>query len=637
MDKKFGFVRVASAIPDIKVADVQYNVDQILELIEETAKKGADIVVFPEMCITGYTCGDLFHTRDLIEQAENGLNRIRNYIQDNLSNFTVIVGAPRFDGVSLYNSAFIIGKDNMSYVDKTFLPNYKEFYEKRWFKPSHTKNNHIFSFKNVFDKNVFSFGVELCEDVWSPNPPSTDLSLMGADIIFNLSASNDVLGKNDYLKNLLSQQSARCICGYVYSSCGFGESTQDLVFGGKGFIYENGRLLSESKRFVRGNHYIINDIDIQAIRHDRIKNITFQDSIITDNIDRIELSQSPIGIDNNTLPETLRTFNPHPFYSQNKEETNRRCEEIMKIQAFGLAKRLDVTKCKAVIGVSGGSDSTLALLVTYEAMKILGRSPKEIIGITMPGFATSRRTHRNSDKLMNVLGITSMTVDICETCEKELKSIGHPIDNQDVTFENVQARQRTAILMNIANQEKGLVIGTGDLSELALGWCTYNADHMSMYGVNCSIPKTLVKKEIEWYSAKMRSNGEDSIADVLDDILDTPVSPELTGSGADGATAQVTEDKIGPYELHDFFLYNFLRHGFSVEKLLWMATKTTFDKPYTNDELKKWLNVFMKRFVSNQFKRSCLPDGPKVGSITLSPRGDWRMPSDTSDAIFLLS
>lgn len=623
---KFGYMRVASAIPSLEVGNIDYNVEHINAMIDKAFREDVDVILFPELSITGYTCGDLFHTnlKDRVEKAlDKILKHIKDIYEDTLWNITAIVGAPRYDGDALYNSAFILHKDGMEWVDKTYLPNYKEFYEKRWFKSG--ENSTIFEIKNGM-----KFGVEICEDVWSPNPPSTKLALQGADVIFNLSASNDLIGKYDYLSDLLKMTSAKNICGYVYAGAGFGESTQDLVFDGKGFIFENGHLLSSTKRFQTEEQLIISDIDIEAIRHDRISNITFQDTkndydYYNVDVKEIEANTNYSGI------KVYRHFNPHPFYSDNSLENDKRFTEIFNIQVFGLMKRLKFINAKAVIGVSGGSDSTLALLVCREAMLKLKRSMSDIIAVTMPGFATSERTLNNSLKLAKSIGATLRVIDIKDSCTAELKALNHPLDVQDVTYENVQARMRTSILMNIANAEKGIVIGTGDLSELALGWCTYNGDHMSMYAVNSSIPKTLVKKLIRWYADKI---NEEELKSTLLDVLDTPVSPELTGTGAEGKKSQVTEENIGPYELHDFFLYNFLRHGYTPEKIFWMAKHTSFDEKFTEETIQKWLTVFFKRFFSNQFKRSCLPDGPKIGSVSLSPRGDWRMPSDVSSNLF---
>lgn len=604
--------RVVASIPNTNVADVEFNVRSIKESIDVAIDNKVDVVVFPELCITGYTCGDLFQNSTLINAAMRGLDDIRKTWRQ--TPLIAIVGLPRIaeDG-RLMNSAAVINFEdgNVYFVDKRYLPGYKEFYEQRWFSSGDDK-------VTIFNVGGIKFGVELCEDVWSPCPPSTQLSQAGAEVIFNLSASNELIGKHEYLVNLLKQQSARCISGYVYSSSGYGESSQDLVYAGNGIILENGKILGKSERFSMESQFIYQDIDIESLRNERIINTTF--SSYVKSCDRSKVSEVELigsGVQDSS---TYRTFNAYPF----KTNDQTRCMEILQIQSHALAKRLEHTGLKPVIGISGGSDSTLALLVAIEATKKLGISARDIIGITMPGFATSERTLENSRKLMSVFGITQLEYSITDICKAELKTLGLSEDIQDVTFENIQARARTSILMNMANKMGGLVIGTGDLSELALGWCTYNADHMSMYGVNVSVPKTLVKSIIANYD----TTGINGLKEILDDILDTPVSPELTGSGASGKEAQITEDKIGPYELHDFFLYNMLRHGFGPKKILYMAENSDLANKYSLDVLKKWLTVFITRFFSQQFKRSCLPDGPKIGSISLSPRGDWRMPSD---------
>ena len=636
--KELGYVRVAAAIPEVKVADVERNVKEIKRLILEAEKQKVDVIVFPELCVTGYTCQDLFHQEALLKASEKGVEEIVEYTS-NLRDLIVIIGALKKGDDFTYNSAYIIkAGEILGLVNKTYLPNYKEFYEDRWFKTPRNKNE----FK-VFDSDYFNFGVEICEDVWAPIPPSSIMAIDGADIIFNLSATNEVIGKHQYLVNLLKQQSARCICGYVYASSGYGESTQDLIFAGNGIILENGKILEKSERFKKEAQMVVQDIDIESLRNERRTNMTFQKAKENDYkqfTEHIDFNLAPRTSDQNTL----RTYNAHPFVPA---EISERGDDILKAQVEGLAKRLEHIGAKAVLGVSGGSDSTWALIICVEAMKFLGRPLTDIIGVTMPGFATSTRTYENSKKLMEAFGITQKEADIKEMCRAEMRAMGRREFIQDITFENIQARSRTALLMNIANQEGGIVIGTGDLSELALGWCTYNADHMSMYGVNVDIPKTLIKKLIEWYADEDVMYRDDieftgdkvsnslKIDKVLRDILETPVSPELTGSGATGSKAQVTEDNIGPYELHDFFLYNMLRHGFDPAKILYIAQRAEFDKEYTAEEIKKWLKVFINRFFGQQFKRSCLPDGPKIGSISLSPRGDWRMPSDSVKDVWL--
>jgi len=589
-------IRVSSAIPETKPGNVEFNVSKIINIIRETQ---SDLIVFPELSVTGYTCGDLFGSSLLIQAASEGLMRIQESLYEIRDRHPIIiVGAPIVNKGKLMNSAIILqGGDIKGIIHKKFLPGYKEFYEPRWFYPGNDE-------KIIFKTPDFNMGVEICEDVWSPNPPSTELYLGGADIVVNLSASPELVGKHQYLRDLIKQQSARCIGAYVYSGAGFGESSTDLVYGGPGFIVENGKILAETERWKTEGQVITYDIDIEEIRGQRRVNTSWRP---TEEVKEIKLIETG-DIEGNTI----RSYTPNPFASSNPKE-------IMEIQALGLAKRLKHTGMRPVIGVSGGSDSTWALLVTLEAIKKLGRTPDNILGVTMPGFATSERTLRNSKRLMELLGITWRKISIVEISKEGLKALGHPENLEDITYENVQARDRTEILMNLANQEGGLVIGTGDLSELALGWCTYNADHMSMYGVNSGVPKTLIKQLISWYLSK-----NPDLEEVLLDILSTPVSPELTGTGATGDNQQISEDKIGPYELHDFFLYHMIHSGFGPKKIMYMA-RIAFGDKY---DIKKWMEVFLKRFFSQQFKRSCLPDGPKIGSISLSPRGDWRMPSD---------
>lgn len=620
----FGYVRVASCVPGISVCDVKSNLEAIKELISEAARHSVDVAVFPELCLTGYTCQDMFHQSSLLEEVDNALSEIKSHlrIKEN-RNLTVIVGAPYMDNGKLKNGAYVIQWDKpRKVVGKRNLPNYKEFYEKRWFAEDDEE-------LQIFVHSKFKFGIEICEDVWAPEPPSTKLVKAGAEVIFNLSASNELVGKNDYLMRLLQQQSERLICGYVYSSAGWGESTQDLVFPGKAYIYENGKLLGGQKSFgVTDGDMIIRDIDLEALRHERVVNTTFSKFFnpgvgvkeVNVDVDICRMMISP-GKD------LRREVNALPFNASDK-----RCQEIFDIQVLALAKRIYHTGLKPVLGISGGSDSTWAAIIAYEAIAELEWddpvSGINVLGVTMPGFATSERTYKNSIELMKALFMDSKDIDIKDICSAELEALGHSKEVQDITYENVQARTRTQILMNLANQEGGFVVGTGDMSELALGWCTYNADHMSMYGVNAGVPKTLIKRLIKWY-AENKTNDNEELKKCLLDILDTPVSPELTGTGATGKAAQVTEDKIGPYELHDFFLYNFLRHGYSPTKILFLAQHAEgFSKDYDLGELKRWLKVFLKRFFSQQFKRSCLPDGPKIGSISLSPRGDLRMPTD---------
>lgn len=596
-------IRVATAVPEVRVGDVDYNVAKIKELIEKAKKEDVDIVVFPELAITGYTCGDLFLTSSLRNKVMPAIKEIQKSIPNGL---LVIVGAPIVQKGKLYNSAVLLTNEKILIENKVFLPNYKEFYEQRWFSEGKLEDKKVYRFKGV------TFGVEICEDVWAPEPPSTYLVKKGAaQIIFNLSASNELVGKHDYLVSLLKQQSARLISGYVYASAGFGESSTDLVYAGNGIIIENGKILEESPRFTLQDQLTVADIDVEALDNERAVNKTFQRFL---DIEKSVFIEIPGG-KYKEKRDLRRKVNPFPF----KADATR-YKEIFNIQVTALAKRLQHTGMKPVIGVSGGSDSTWALVIAVEACRKLGKPTTDVLGVSMPGFATSERTRKNAKVLSEEMGITFKEIDITSICKAELEALSHPLDIQDITYENVQARTRTQILMNLANQEGGLVIGTGDLSELALGWCTYNADHMSMYGVNASIPKTLVKELIAWYSD----------SPVFKNILSTPVSPELTGTGAEGDKPQVTEDNIGPYEVHDFVLYHFLRHGFGPEKIKFLAEHTVLKKY----DLDKWIAVFFKRFTQQQFKRSCLPDGPKIGSVSLSPRGDWRMPSDSSTELW---
>lgn len=596
-------IRVATAVPEVRVGDVNYNVAKIKELIEKAKKEDVDIVVFPELAITGYTCGDLFLTSSLRNKVMPAIKEIQKSIPNGL---LVIVGAPIVQKGKLYNSAVLLTNEKILIENKVFLPNYKEFYEQRWFSEGKLEDKKVYRFKGI------TFGVEICEDVWAPEPPSTYLVKKGAaQIIFNLSASNELVGKHDYLVSLLKQQSARLISGYVYASAGFGESSTDLVYAGNGIIIENGKILEESPRFTLQDQLTVADIDVEALDNERAVNKTFQRFLDTEKSVFIEIP----GGKHKEKKDLRRKVNPFPF----KADATR-YKEIFNIQVTALAKRLQHTGMKPVIGVSGGSDSTWALVIAVEACRKLGRPTTDVLGVSMPGFATSERTRKNAKVLSEEMGITFKEIDITSICKAELEALSHPLDIQDITYENVQARTRTQILMNLANQEGGLVIGTGDLSELALGWCTYNADHMSMYGVNASVPKTLVKELIAWYSD----------SPVFKNILSTPVSPELTGTGAEGDKPQVTEDNIGPYEVHDFVLYHFLRHGFGPEKIKFLAEHTVLKKY----DLDKWIAVFFKRFTQQQFKRSCLPDGPKIGSVSLSPRGDWRMPSDSSTELW---
>ena len=633
----YGFVKVASAIPRVRVADCAFNASQIEKEIIIADGKGVEIIVFPELCLTGYTCGDLFAHSLLLESAELGLMQILNNTRQ--LDIISILGMPVPLNGMLLNAAVVIQKGKvLGVVPKTYLPNYKEFYEKRWFTSASEVMEPMVRLcgQNVplnacllFDTAGTTFGIELCEDLWAPIPPSSALALQGAEIIFNLSADNEGVGKHNYLRSLIAQQSARCIAGYVFSSCGFGESTTDVVFAGNALIYENGTLLASGKRFSFEEQVVISEIDVERLRTERRVNTTFASC----------RAQTAQGVARHIATEYVnardlqltRTFDPHPFVPQGPM-LDERCEEIFSIQVSGLAQRLTHTHAKsAVVGISGGLDSTLALLVCVQTFDKLGLSRKGIIGVTMPGFGTTDRTHSNAVDLMESLGVTIREVSIKDACLQHFKDIGHNPEVHDVTYENSQARERTQILMDIANQTNGLVIGTGDLSELALGWATYNGDHMSMYGVNASVPKTLVKHLVKWVAEN--GMGEASRKTLLD-IVDTPISPELIPADEDGNIRQITEDLVGPYELHDFFLYYFLRFGFAPSKIYFLAVRT-FKGVYDEETVKKWLQTFCRRFFNQQFKRSCLPDGPKVGSVSLSPRGDWRMPSDASSALWL--
>ncbi|MCE8824944.1 NAD(+) synthase [Bacteroides fragilis] len=633
----YGFVKVAAAVPRVKVADCKFNSERLEGLITIAEGKGVQILTFPEMCITGYTCGDLFAQQLLLEQAEMALIQILNSTRQ--LDIISILGMPVVVNSTVINAAVVIQKGKiLGVVPKTYLPNYKEFYEQRWFTSALQVSENsvrlcgqIVPMGNnlLFETAETTFGIEICEDLWATVPPSSSLALQGAEIIFNLSADDEGIGKHNYLCSLISQQSARCISGYVFSSSGFGESTTDVVFAGNGLIYENGYLLARSERFCMEEQLIINEIDVECIRAERRVNTTFAANKA--NYPGKEAVRISTEFVNSKDLNLTRTFNPHPFVPQGSE-LNSRCEEIFSIQIAGLAQRLLHTGAKtAVIGISGGLDSTLALLVCVKTFDKLGLSRKDILGITMPGFGTTDRTYHNAIDLMNSLGVSIREISIREACIQHFKDIGHDLNIHDVTYENSQARERTQILMDIANQTWGMVIGTGDLSELALGWATYNGDHMSMYGVNAGIPKTLVKHLVQWVA----ENGMDEASKAtLLDIVDTPISPELIPADENGEIKQKTEDLVGPYELHDFFLYYFLRFGFRPSKIYFLA-QTAFSGVYDDETIKKWLQTFFRRFFNQQFKRSCLPDGPKVGSISISPRGDWRMPSDASSAAWL--
>jgi len=637
-----GFVKVAAAVPAVKVADCEYNTLQIENIIAQAEGKGVEIIVFPELCITGYSCQDLFRQSLLLEQVEASMLMLLDFTRN--LDIISIVGLPVVVGDMLLNCAAVIQKgDLLGLIPKTYLPNYSEFYEKRWFASSQdlqpteirfAGNKILVTPQPTLFKTCDGvlFGIEICEDVWAPAPPSNRLALAGADMTFNLSASDELIGKHKYLKSLLSQQSARTISGYIYSGCGFGESSQDVVYTGNAFIYENGQLLAEGERFSFKPQVIISQIDIEKLRSERRNNSTYVNAQ-REHDARIVNAHTTVA---QRDFELIRDVDPHPFIP-GQEDMGTSCNEIFSIQVAGLAKRLVHINCKTVVlGISGGLDSTLALLVCVKTFDKLGWSRKGIVGVTMPGFGTTNRTHNNAVTLMESLGVTIREVSISAAVEQHFKDIGHDMSVHDVTYENSQARERTQILMDLGNQLGGLVIGTGDLSELALGWATYNGDHMSMYGVNAGIPKTLIRHLVQYVAESV----DDTSRETLLDIIDTPVSPELIPADEDGNIRQKTEELVGPYELHDFFLYYVLRFGFRPLKIFMLASKafngnnngTTF---YDDATIKKWLTIFLRRFFSQQFKRSCLPDGPKVGSVSLSPRGDWRMPSDASSTLWL--
>ena len=629
---RHGFIKVAAATPDIRVADVDYNKGQIIKQMDEAAEAGAKIIVFPELCITGYTCSDLFLQDILLNSAKKALVEIAEHTKN--LDALVFVGVPIAVGGELYNVAAALNHGNiLGFTTKSFLPNYGEFYEMRQFRPGPKKAEKIlfggkeipFGPQLLFVENQMAnliVSAEICEDVWSPVPPSIEAAREGATVIVNCSASDETIGKASYREALISGQSARLISGYIYANAGEGESTTDLVFGGHNLIAENGTILAEAKRFSNG--IIYTEFDVQKIANERRKNTTF-----TETQEHV-LPRIPFGLEQ-TETILTRTFPSRPFVPRDDQERAKRCEEILTIQAMGLKKRLAHTHAKsAVVGISGGLDSTLALLVTAKAFDALGLERSGITAVTMPCFGTTDRTYQNACKMSLKVGATLREVRIGDAVMQHFKDIGHAPQDHSVTYENSQARERTQVLMDIANQTGGLVIGTGDMSELALGWATYNGDHMSMYGVNASVPKTLVRHLVHYYADTCE---DPSLKEVLYDVLDTPVSPELLPP-KDGEIAQKTEDLVGPYELHDFFLYYFLRMGYEPGKIYRIA-KLSFAGEYDDETIYKWLRTFCWRFFSQQFKRSCLPDGPKVGTVALSPRGDWRMPSDACVALWI--
>ncbi|MDR1879482.1 MAG: NAD(+) synthase [Tannerellaceae bacterium] len=634
----YGFVTVAAAVPHVRVADCFYNIRKMEGLMRQAAEKRVQLMAFPELCITAYTCLDLFAQQTLLDSAEKALLTLVGNTAD-VDIFTV-AGLPLSTGDGLMNAAVAFQKGEiLGVVPKSYIPNCKEYQEQRWFTGGGELSGKTVALGGrnypagsglLFRDGHVTVGVEICEDLWTPVPPSSLLAMRGANVILNLSASNELIGKHSYRRSLVSQQSARCIAGYVYAMAGFGESSTDLVFAGGGMIAENGRILEESPRFVMEEQLAVSEIDIAALENDRRVNRSFMRGASLLPAD--ETREIPFRLPAYPGAFALtRAVDPHPFTPQGAA-LNERCEEIFNIQVAGLATRLVHTQARtAIIGISGGLDSTLALLVATLAFDALKIPRSQIQGITMPGFGTTGRTYRNATSLIRSLGVTFRDIPIGKACLQHFEDIGHDPSVQDITYENTQARERTQILMDIANRENGLVVGTGDLSELALGWTTYNGDHMSMYGVNAGIPKTLVRSLVEWV-ARYKVEGEASRT--LLDIADTPVSPELIPAGAEDAILQKTEEIVGPYELHDFFLYHFLRFGATPAKIYFLA-QHAFAGVYDGATIKRWMRVFFLRFFAQQFKRSCLPDGPKVGSVSLSPRGDWRMPSDASVALWI--
>lgn len=629
---KHGFVKVAAAVPFVRVADCKYNVERIERMICEADKQGVEIITFPELCITGYTCNDLFLQPFLIEQAEAALLQLVERTAHTKT--LVLVGMPVRVEEKLFNAAVAFQSGRiLGATPKTYLPNYREFQEARWFSPSRDLQFTIAHIGDVevpighnllFRSGNVAIGIEICEDMWTPYTPGTRLAMYGAHIIFNLSASNESIGKHNYLRSLISGLSSQNLCGYVYCSCGYGESSTDVVFTGKAFVAEIGKLMSEMPRFEYAERLLIDDIDVSRIRSERLQNSSFRASVSA-NTQRGLLTEIPFALRSEEESQDVnRVIEPNPFLP--KEQREERCAEVIDMQICALSQRLRHIDCQsAVIGVSGGLDSTLALLSTVATFDFMGLDRKGIVGITMPGLGTSRQTRGNAHKLMELLGITVREIDITAAVRSHLADIGHDGKTEDATYENAQARERTQILMDVANQVGGIVIGTGDLSELALGWCTYNGDHMSMYSLNAGLPKTSVQHIVRYYATSERLGG--GIAEVLRDIIDTPISPELKATDAEGGIAQRTEDVVGPYELHDFFMYNFLAYGYAPSKIYYLATMA-FRGKYTQEEIKRCMLIFYRRFFSQQFKRNCMPDGPKVSRISLSPRGDWRMPSD---------
>ena len=625
--KRFGFIKTAAATPLARIADCRSNIESAASLLHTAVERGVSVTVFPELSITGYTCGDLFHQSRLLDAAEEALGELIAMRIPTVA----IVGMPITYKNNLYNCAVVIAGDKIcGAVPKSYIPNYSEFYESRWFSSGRDIRDTTielcgqsvrFGSDLLFSIDGTTFGIEICEDLWVPAPPSSDMALSGAKLIFNLSATPEIVGKHAYIRSLIEQQSARTLCGYVYCSAGIGESSTDLVFTGNGLIAENGTIIAAKKRFVREPELTIADIDVEYLENERRRHTSFI------NLDgRYDVIELPAKITDSTIE---REFSPAPFIPTDEENG---CREIFNIQTAGLAQRYAHTGCrKAVIGISGGLDSTLALLATVATFDMLGIDRKGIVAVTMPGFGTTGRTYANALTLMRELGVTIREIPIRDACELHFRDIGLDPNDRGAAYENSQARERTQILMDIANAVGGMVIGTGDLSESALGWATYNGDHMSMYNVNCSIPKSLVRVLVEWVA---RNDASETVRTTLHDIVETPVSPELLPADENGEIAQKTEDLVGPYELHDFFIYHFMRNGFSPRKIMFLAERA-FTGRYSREVIKHWLVVFLRRFFSQQYKRSAVPDGPKVGSVSLSPRGDWRMPSDATSAAWI--
>ena len=634
---KSGFLKVCAVSPRVTVAGVQSNLNAALQEIEKANKNKVQILVFPELFLSGYTCGDLFLQTALQDACKSALTAVCRATEN--SALVVVIGLPLKFGASLYNCAAVVQNGMVvAVIPKTYIPNYNEYYEKRWFASGDGVNGTIklngqevpFGQTLVRLSDDAVLGVEICEDLWTPSTPGTSLALSGANIIVNLSASNEVVTKNDYRKNLIRMQSAKDFCAYIYASAGVGESTTDLVFSGACTVAENGALLSEGERFAFNGSMAEACIDIEKLNAERAHNTSFTDAAKKLKEKLSEVS-TPVEVSDLEYNEVNRSFDPHPFVPSDSAEKDERCREILSIQSHALAKRMShIGAKKAIIGISGGLDSTLALLVTARALKILNLPNENMICVTMPGFGTTDRTYQNAVDLIHAFGATFMEISIRNAARGHMADIGHDESVHDITYENTQARERTQILMDLANKHGAVLVGTGDLSELALGWCTYNADHMSMYGVNAGVPKTLVRHLVRNEAQQL----PEEISKILNDILDTPVSPELLPPDENGNIQQKTEETLGPYEVHDFYLYHFLRFGTRPEKLLFMASRA-FAGIYSEEQLKNWLKLFVRRFFTNQFKRSCLPDGPKVGSVSLSPRGDWRMPSDADCSVWL--